>query len=432
MTLIRRLGIVLSLVLTGLLAFAATTVAFEVGLRSSGTIGAKGGGGGGAFVPAGNYLNTSRNANAFLFSDPDVQLTLTVSQTSNSANPLVGPSSSTQETDVQFQLCGTGKGGPCGGGCFIPDRASDFSITRDLSAAALNTTVTATTAACQGTPVSGFDFPFNLSVTWSGGASASTFTNNDRYACAGYTTETMTASANGTNTTATVISSPLGGPIGPMDANLNAFDQRILAQGTPLDSCPLLGGKGAGIGPQPPGEYHFVSSFASTSVTPDDASQAPYFVSAERFTNEFHPNGETATTQTATELHVSQFNPFFFIQACYVVPASAFTMVAGLQGASLHASIDPSTPMCEGSSSDGLPPAFGVDVTWTASSPVATLRSTSSSSCPQSHFGSSGLATAASANATGAISSISTAFSAADASLGTADRTFLIAGPGSC
>jgi hypothetical protein len=432
MRLIRRLGIVASLVLTGLLAFAATTVAFEMATTAGASIGAKGGGGGADFLPAGNYHNTQRSANVSLFTDPDVQMTVDVIRISQSANPLVGPSSSTEETDVQFQLCGAGKGGPCGGGCFIPDRASDFSFSSNLTAAVLNTTVTAATAPCQGNPVFGFDFPFSLVVTWSGVGASGNSTFDDRYACAGYTTETMTSTAFADNTTATVTSSLLDVAFGPIDANLNLFDQRIHAQGSPLDSCPPLGGKGTGIGPQPPGEYHFVSAFAATSVTPDDASLASYFVSVERFTNQFHPNGGTATAETATELHVTQFSPFFIIRACYVVPASSFTIGAGLEGASLHASINPSTPMCEGSTSEGLPSAFEVSVTWTASSPIASLRSTSSSGCPRSLFLTSGIATTANANATGAISEISTAFSDSSASLGTADRTFHIVGHGSC
>jgi hypothetical protein len=426
MTLLRRLAIVVSLVMCGLLAFAATTLAFDLGAAHGVPIGAKGGGGGGIFLPAGNYHDTSVNAGFFDFSDPSIQMTVSVSNNTNVANPLVGPSTSTHEVDVFFNACSFGKGGLCGGGCFIPDGASDFTVSSNLSSAVLKTTVTATTASCQNNPVSGFTFPFTLTINWSGGASSGTFTNNGRYSCAGYMSQTMTTTASGSNIMATASASFLDTPLGPIDANLNSFDHRIHAEGAAPDSCVPLGGKGAGIGPQPPGEYHFVSQFASTPVTPDDPFAQSYNIDAASFTNVFHPNGGPATTQVGTDLHIFQFNGFNFIRACYILPASTFTFSS--QSATLHASIDPSTAMCEGTTNDGLPPSFTIDITWTASGPTSTFRFTTSTGCGGAHFGSSGVQTTASASASGTTSGIASSFQSPQASLNTNDVSFHIAG----
>src|SRR5207249_2269105 len=224
MTFLRRLAVVVSLVMTGLLAFSVTTVAFDLGAGRGVPLGAQGGGGGGggSFLPAGNYHDTSVNAGFFDFSDPSIQMTVSVSDNTNIANPLVGPS-----------------------------------------------------------------------------------TNNGRYSCAGYMSQTMTTTASGSNIVATASASFLDAPLGPIDANINSFDQRIHAEGVAPDSCvPLGGGKGAGIGPQPPGDYHFVSQFASTPVIPDDPFASPYNIDASSFTNVFHPNGGPATIQVETDLHI--------------------------------------------------------------------------------------------------------------------------------
>ncbi|TMF20359.1 MAG: hypothetical protein E6I36_10615 [Chloroflexi bacterium] len=430
MTFLRRLAVVVSLVMTGLLAFSVTTVAFDLGAGRGVPLGAQGGGGGGggSFLPAGNYHDTSVNAGFFDFSDPSIQMTVSVSDNTNIANPLVGPSTSNHEVDVFFNACNFGKGGLCGGGCFVPDGASDFTVSSNLSSAVLKTTVTATTASCQNNPVSGFTFPFSLTINWSGGASSGAFTNNGRYSCAGYMSQTMTTTASGSNIVATASASFLDAPLGPIDANINSFDQRIHAEGAAPDSCvPLGGGKGAGIGPQPPGDYHFVSQFASTPVIPDDPFASPYNIDASSFTNVFHPNGGPATIQVETDLHIFQFNGFNFIRACYVLPASAFTFSS--QSATLHASIVPSTPMCEGTTNDGLPPSFTIDITWTATGPTATFRFTTSIGCGGgAHFGSSGVQTTAGANASGTISGIATSFQSPQASLNTNDVSFHIAG----
>src|SRR5258708_21842063 len=74
-------------------------------------------------------------------------------------------------------------------------------------------------------------------------------------------------------------------------ANLTSFEQSIHAQGTPLDGCIPLGGKGAGPGPLPAGNYHFVSQSASLSIVPSAPTPQPIFAFVSTFATTSSPTG---------------------------------------------------------------------------------------------------------------------------------------------
>src|ERR1700675_310367 len=126
MALLRRLALFGSMWIFLSVTFAASAIATAAHIAGSLSIQGKGPGPGGGLPLAGNYHNTNVFANYSLCcSGP--QLTVNVSVITAVANPLVGPSSSTKEVDVNFQACDF-ISGVCGAGCFIPDGANDFTF----------------------------------------------------------------------------------------------------------------------------------------------------------------------------------------------------------------------------------------------------------------------------------------------------------------
>src|SRR6266705_2104880 len=104
MTLTRRLVAMSSLVLVGLLAFAATTMAFDARGLTSVPIGAKGGGGGGPLPAAGNYTNSSVSASFFSCCGPDgsTQIQLFVGHNNFLSRPLGGSSNANATFAASF------------------------------------------------------------------------------------------------------------------------------------------------------------------------------------------------------------------------------------------------------------------------------------------------------------------------------------------
>src|SRR5258705_10223433 len=114
-TFLGRVGVVVSIVLVALVAFPATTVAFDARALSGANIGDKsgggGGGGGGIFPAAGNYTIASVTTDFFLCCDPSLpELTISVSDIINKANPLVRPTVNTHEIDVNIFVCASVSG----------------------------------------------------------------------------------------------------------------------------------------------------------------------------------------------------------------------------------------------------------------------------------------------------------------------------------
>lgn len=427
MTLLRRLALFGSMLLCISVTFTAAAVATDAHIAGNLSIQGKGGPPpGGGLPPAGNYVNDSFRA-GFNLCCGDPQLNVNVSVINNVSQPLGGPSSSQHEIDVNLQECTFAIG--CGSGCFIPSGPSDFTFSP--TAAVLNTTVTPATATCQGQTTFGLPPTFTLDVTWTAVGTALNSSGVGRYSCGGYTNETLTTTTGNSSVNATATTSLLTGTLTVTGAGLNTFNQHIHAQGTPPDSCSALGGKGAGFGPLSAGNYRFVSREASLSFQLDPTQQ-PFNVFVATFTNTLSPRGGPSTTQAETDLNVSQFAFPNIIQGCFIIPASTFTIASGLQGASVSASIDPTTPQCPQSNNSGLPAAFTVNVTWTATSPLATLNTTSSFDCGSFHTVGSGSLSSLSASASGGVSGIADSFSTTQAFIGTNDTTTHIQGQQNC
>jgi hypothetical protein len=433
MVLLRRLALLGSMLICISVTFTAAAIVTDAHIASGSSIQGKGGPPpGGGLPPAGTYHNTIVFANYdFCCSGP--QLSVNVTDTTNIADPRVGPATSTHEVDVNFQACDFTTPGVCGGGCFIPDGAHDWTFSANLRTASLKTTVTPTTLPCNGSPVTGLTRPFTVNVTWTAVGQSNQGSNTGRYTCDGYKSTTLTTTNGSTATNATGSTSLFPGTFSVTNASLNLFEQRIHAQGTPLDSCTPLGGKGAGPGPLAAGKYHFVSQSANLTIIQADPTLPPITMFVTRFTNTSNPEGAPSTTLHETDLNIFEFGPFGFVGGCFVIPASAFTFASNLQSASVHASIDSTTPPCpQNGPPSGLPASFTVNATWTGTGPIASLRINSSSDCGNFHVTLSGSETTRNATATGGISGIADSFSTTQASLGTGDSTFHVTGQQTC
>jgi len=429
MALTRRLIAVGVLVLVGLVAFAATTIAFDLRSPSSGSILGKGGGGGNGLPAAGNYTSSTVFAGFFACCalDGSTQIQLTVSHDKFVSNPLVGPTTTTDEVDVQFNVSDFSTG-LFASGCIIPDGATDFTVNQALTSAQLSTTVQATTKTCQGQTINGVTPPFTLAATWVVSGPTSSSTAVGRYSCARYTSETQTTSSGSSNANATFASSFLaGGPVPITGANLFSFDQSIHAQGTPLNGCTPLGGKGAGPGPQGPGTFTSSSMSASMSVQPDDATQQPFSVFVTSFTLTAHPVGAPISTQTETDLNIFQFNFFQFVQDCWVIPAGDLTIASDLHAASLKVSIDTTTPACPFHDNTG-PTVFTINATWSATSPVANFSNTSQGGCGGFHVAGTQRESSVTATATGAWPGTAASFTDTNAFVSTNNTTTHVQG----
>src|SRR5580704_5133918 len=194
MVLLRRLAMLGSMLICISVAFTAAAIATDAHI-AAGNVGdahiaatlsiqGKGtGGGGGGLLPAGNYHNTTVFAN-YSFAAKGPQLSVNVTDTTTIADPRVGPATSQHEVDVNVQACDSS--GVCGGGCFIPDGAHDWTFSANLSRASLKTRVTDSTLPCQGMPVTGLTRPFTVNVTWTAVGQSSETSNLGNYACSGY------------------------------------------------------------------------------------------------------------------------------------------------------------------------------------------------------------------------------------------------------
>jgi hypothetical protein len=433
MVMLRRLALLGSMLICISVAFTAAALATDAHIAAGSSIQGKGGPPpGGGLPPAGTYHNTTVFASYQFLSGP--QLTVFVNDTTNIADPRVGPETSTREIDVNFQACDLLNPGVCGGGCFIPDGAHDWTFSANLSTASLKTTVTPTTRPCTGSPgVTGLTGSFTVDVTWTAVGHSSQSSNTGRYTCDGYKSTTLTTTNGSTTVNATGSTSLFPGTFPVTNASLNSFDQRISAQGTPLVSCNPLGGKGAGPGPLGAGKFHFVSQSANLTIIQADPTLPPINMFVTRFTNTSNPKGAPSTTLHETDLNIFEFGPFGFTGGCFVIPSSAFTFASNLSSASVHASIDATTPLCPQSGPpSGLPASFTVNATWTGTGPIASLRINSTSTCANFHVTLSGSETTRNATATGGISGVADPFTTAQASLGTGDSTFHVTGQQTC
>jgi hypothetical protein len=429
MALVRRLAAIVSLVLVGLVAFSATTIAVDLrSLTRSSTLRQAGGGFG--LLAAGTYQNSNVGAGFFACcgSDGATSFFLNVTHTKSLANPLVGSTTSTDEIDVNFSL-NDFITGQFINGCIIADRSSDFTVNQLLSFAQLKTTVLGTTKTCG--PLTGVTPPFEMSATWSMSASTRQSTSLASYTCGGYSSDTQTSGSGSSNGSATFSATFLTSPIPPAfgSAFIFSFKQSIHVMGVAPDGCIPLGGKGAGPGPggQAPGDYSSSSISASMSVQPDDPSQQPFSVFVTSFTNTAHPVGQPISTQSETDLNLFQFSFFQFVQECWVIPPADFTMASDLHTASLNVSIDTTTQACQFATNTG-PSVFTINATWTATSPVANLSTTSQGGC---HVSGKAQQSAATATAVGSWPGTAASINDTNAFLSTNNSTTHVQ-PGGC
>jgi len=405
---IKRPPLVLPIVLIAQLVFAVTSSAFQPG---------------NGLLAAGNYHITTRSADYFFCcGDPSTPfVSVSITDTTTAANPMVGPSSVTQETDIFVNVCG-GTNFICGGGCFIPAHASDFTLSGDLSSAVLNTAFDPTTTQpCQNNPVS--LPPFTLNLSWSGAGPIASTRKTSSYSCAGYNAEVQTLRINN-NATASASSSLFAGSLAAESGSLGSIEQRVHAQGVAQDACsPLgLGGGGKGAGPGPTGSGGF--EFANQAAT---ASTSDGFVSLTSFTNVSRPTGTPPSTVSETDLTVASFG-FQFIFLCFALqPPNTFAFGSGQSSASVHAVIDQNTPACPHFDNGSFAP-FTVDLTWTATGPLASIQSTDISDCGGFHEELLTTDSTNPANASGTVSMFPDPISTSQASIGSGDHRFLVQG----
>lgn len=389
----------------------------------------KGGGGGGVLPAAGTYKNSDVNASFFSCcgSDGATQIQLFVDHTTSVSNPLVGPTTSTDEVDVDFSVTDY-LAGTFVTGCIIPDNSSDFTVNQDFTSAQLTTDVLLTTRTCQGQTINGVTPPFTLNATWTAASAGRIDTSVARYSCGAYMNETQTRRSGGSNVSATFSASFLAAPVPSISgANLSGSSGSTHAQGIPAPGCEPLGGKGAGPGPQAPGNYTNTSVSASMSVQPDDTSQQPFSVFVTRFTNTAHPAGGPTSTQTETDLNVFQFSFFQFIRDCWVIAPADFTVASDLHTASLNVPISETAGQCQFANNTG-PSVAGFSATWNATSPVSNLTNTSQGGCGTFHVAGTTTQSSVSANSTGTWPGTATAFTDTNSFIGTNDSSTHVQG----
>lgn len=321
-------------------------------------------------LPAGTYHFTTQRASFNFFGAfPAPMININVSDSKQVSTPRGGPTTVTAETDVFVQVNSQTVNF---GGCFVLANTADFSFS-NLQTASLHTAISSSTPGCGG--FSNFvPAPFVLDVTWTGTGPIATSRGDANFKCATYRSQSTTHdSSNLANATASLV--PLFSDSFTVTghAGLGSNDQRIHAKGISLDSCPpAIGGKGSGPGLQPAGSYHFTSLQAGSNFSDSSGSQVGIFVSEGTQTS--RPEDGPTTTTNQTNVIVQIFAGATFGIACYAVAPADFTF-SGVQTAALHTKITSSTPLCQGPAFGVVPLPLNLDVTWTGTGPIATLRS---------------------------------------------------------
>jgi hypothetical protein len=233
MTLLRRLVLIVSIVVSGSLALAlAATAAGSAGLPA--------GKGGGPLGP-GQYTFTDTSASA-TFGAPTAkggipQFLISVNRNVSSFHPDQGQDSVTKGTTVTLQITTPAI---TGFGCFTID-PSNFTVSKDLQTAALHTTLS---TPCPGKPSgSGLPASITLDVTWAGNGVVGTSRNNNNFECADYATSTnFVAHAAGNAASGSVtLQSVVLLPQGPADVStLSSSETRTHITGVEQAACIAL------------------------------------------------------------------------------------------------------------------------------------------------------------------------------------------------
>jgi hypothetical protein len=175
MTIVRRLVLIISIVVTGSLALGAAATAAGTGT---------GGGKGGPLGP-GEYRFTDTSAMAaFGTSSPTggpPAVLINVDRNVSTFQPDEGQDSVTKATTVSLQVATPALSGF---GCFTID-PSEFTVSEDMQTASLHTTLS---APCAGPKGGANTLPrgIQLDVTWAGNGVLGTSRHNDSFECADY------------------------------------------------------------------------------------------------------------------------------------------------------------------------------------------------------------------------------------------------------
>jgi hypothetical protein len=369
----RRFALAVSVLLTASLAFAASS-------QAAGPAPGKGGG----FLPAGNYVFTTQRASFNLFGkDPSQpQIGLFVSGDQSASRPLGGPATSTNTVTMFFNVFSYS--GVSGGGCVILTNPADFTVSSDLQTAALHTTVTDASQLCGG-PIN-LPLPIQIDATWSGAGPIETTNDAGTFACSAYTSETHTTDTSN-NANATLSISALAGSFTTTVGGMGVRTQTVHAQGAvPSDACGGgIGGKGAGRGLQPAGNYVSTRTEADSSLFSPDPSMPQMFVSASANTNTSNPLGGPATASSETDVLLFVNSPSVNGFGCFVVSSSDLSISPDLSSANLHTTLTADTPACDGGSNSLAPLPLTLDVAWLGSGPIATTRDDGQLACGAYH-----------------------------------------------
>jgi hypothetical protein len=234
MTLLRRLVLIVSIVVSGSLALALAATA-------AGSAGPAPGGKGGGPLGPGQYTFTDTSVSA-IFGAPTAkggipQFLISVNRNVSSFQPDEGQDSVTKGTTVTLQITTPAI---TGFGCFTID-PSNFTVSKDLQTAALHTTLS---APCPGKPSgSGLPPSIRLDVTWAGNGVVGASRNNNNFECADYATSTnfVAHAAGNTASGSVTLQSVTLLPQGPADAStLQSSETRTHITGVEQTSCIAL------------------------------------------------------------------------------------------------------------------------------------------------------------------------------------------------
>jgi hypothetical protein len=238
MTLVRKIALVVSIVFCCSLALAAAVVAA-----------------GGGFGP-GVYAFKNKGATAAFGTlkggPPSQGFSVSVDQGLNSFRPRDpnGPRTVVNSTIVNLSLFDDF--GNVTFGCFIIN-PSDFSISKDLQAARVHTTLTAgEVCPGSGAPVTGksgaipfsvsggggtaLPLPISLDMTWTGLGVTSSSTDRTTYQCLDYNTQ-FTSVFKSSNANASGTMSAIAGSFNTTQAVVSSSDTKANIKGTPQPAC---------------------------------------------------------------------------------------------------------------------------------------------------------------------------------------------------
>ena len=399
MTTLRRLGLVVSVVAVGLFGQVVPAAASTQGPNA---------GKGHTTILSANYSFSPAGS-----SQP--QINISVNDQTNQSNPLSGPSTITHETDVVIDIV-TDSGDL--GGCFIPDNASDFTLSSNLQSASLHTTITDKTAVCEGLPVS-FQLPLTVDVVWTASGPLSPVKSTVHSLCGGFHVQTLaTVSSQGASATATLSPMFTDSFTSNQGTNLSSVDIVSHNEGTPPPTCTVSSAGGGSLaGPVPAGSYSGTLQSASAFFN-DDATQTLFAVIATNTSSTSNPKVGPSTSSNETDVQIFEGSPDPSELGCFVLDApSDFVVGNRLRSASLRTTITDSITQCSDFPASNLTLPLTLDITWTATGPLASLRGNTQDHCLTNRAEGTALTQGTNATATATISGVGGPLSADFASI---------------